>query len=90
MQQLMTNADRPADKAVSWGGGWRLKSCDVHYINLLCSCIVASFPDSPHVAYIVLTFELAHTKSTFFFARASLKVNTIYAIYTRGRVWERG
>ena len=40
---------------------------------------LASFPDSPYVAYIVLTFELARTKSM---ARVSLKVNTIYA--TRG------
>ena len=26
---------------------------------------VVSFPDTPHVAYIVLTFELARTKSFF-------------------------
>ena len=48
---------------------------------------LASFPDSPYVAYIVLTFELAHTKSTAESVR--LKVNTIYARY-EGRVWERG
>ena len=43
---------------------------------------------SQTLAYIVLTFELARTKSIYpvLFARVSLKVNTIY----EGRVWERG
>ena len=39
---------------------------------------LASFPDSSHVVYMVLTFELARTK----IMAESLKVNTIYA--TRG------
>ena len=43
--------------------------------------MLASFPDFPHVAYIVLTFELAHAKSIVLFARARLKVNIIYATW---------
>ena len=43
---------------------------------VLVGC-VASFPDSPHVAYIILTFNLARV----LFARARLKVNIIYATW---------
>ena len=49
-----------------------------HVVTSSLSQDLASFPDSPYVAYIVLTFELARTKST---ACARLKVNIIYATW---------
>ena len=53
---------------------------------MLIALTLASFPDCPPVAYIVLTFELARTKST----AESLKVNTIYATRDRARARARG
>ena len=52
---------------------------------MLIALSLASFSDCPPVAYIVLTFELARTKST----AESLKVNTIYATRDRARARAR-
>ena len=48
--------------------------------SAICSykdIVLALFPDSPHIAYVVLTFELACAKST----AERLKVNIIYATW---------
>ena len=47
---------------------------------------IASFPDYPLVAYIVLTFKLAHAKITFFLRKRVLKMSIPY-VY-EGRVWD--
>ena len=62
----------------------------MNFDPLLGLTFAVAYPDS-HVAYIVLTFELARTKSIpVLFCACEFK-GQYYTVYaTRGRVWERG